>query len=131
QLQTAGYYTYRESIAGGPANDAAGTTCGDTAETTLARGQPVVATVVSNEVVRAGSSLSDRIRIQGLGRTPASVEVELFGPFATREAIRCTGAPYWSGRLTVAGDGEVRSPSVVVDAAAFYPYRQRVVGWPV
>ena len=128
QLQTAGYYTYHESIADGPANDAAATTCGDVAETTLARGQPLVSTIVSNEVVRAGSPLFDRIRVAGLGKTAAPVEVELFGPFATRAAIRCDGAPFWSGRIIAAGDGELRSPSVVLSQAGFYTYRERVVG---
>ena len=33
-----------------------------------------------------------------------------YGPFASRAAIRCTGKPYWQGRVTAQGDGELRSP---------------------
>ena len=36
KLAQAGYYTYHESIAAGPASSAAATTCADTAETTVA-----------------------------------------------------------------------------------------------
>jgi len=131
QLQTAGYYTYRESIAGSPANDAAQTTCGDAAETTLAQAQPVVGTIVSNEVVRPGSPIFDRIRVSGLAKTPVPIDVELFGPFATRAAIRCIATPFWSGQVTAAGDGEVRSPSVKLTQAGFYAYHEHIAGSPV
>ena len=43
---------------------------------------------VSDDVVRPGSRISDTIRVSGLGRTPVKVQVELFGPFASRAAMR-------------------------------------------
>ncbi len=127
----AGYYTYRESIAASEATTASTTPCGEQAETTFARATPSVTTLASAQVVRAGSSIFDRIRTTGLGATAAAVQVELFGPFSSRAAMRCTGRPYWSGRLTARGDGELRSPAVRVRRAGFYTFRERVVGSPL
>lgn len=127
RVERPGFYTYRESIVAGPANEAVTTECGERTETTLARVRPEVTTVASAEVVVPGAMLHDRIRIHGLGRLRAVVELELFGPFASREAIRCTVAPIWRGRFTVEGDGVHRSPSVEVERAGFYAYRERIV----
>ena len=127
-LDKAGYYTYRESIAAGPATSAAATTCGDVAETTVAQAVPRVTTLVSSQIVRAGSPIFDRVRVSGLGETAAGIEVELFGPFASRSAIRCTGRPYWAGRVTARGDGEFTSPAVRVARAGFYTFRERLFG---
>ena len=41
--------------------------------------------------MKPGRQLFDRIKVTGLGKTPATVEVELFGPFASRAAIAATG----------------------------------------
>jgi len=131
KLERAGYYTYRESIAEGPGNAAASTECGDTAETTLARGIPTVTTLASAEVVLPGSRVHDRVRVAGLGKTRATVELELFGPFAARSAVRCGGTPFWKGRFMVPGDGVHRSPSVKVEKAGFYAYREQLVGTPL
>ncbi len=125
QLDRVGYYSYRESVAG------VTTPCADAAETTLARAVPKVTTAVSGEVVRPGSTIFDRILVQGLGKTAAAVEVELFGPFASRAAMRCTGRPYWTGRVTAHGDGVVRSRAVKIAKAGFYTYRERLVGSPL
>jgi hypothetical protein len=126
-LTRAGLYTYQESIAATAAYDAITTACGDIAETTLVRGKPVVRTLVSNAVVRPGSSISDQIEVSGLGTTPARIEVRLFGPFASRAAISCAGTPYYKGVVDVAGDGKAESPKVVLKRAGFYTYRERIV----
>ena len=127
-LTKAGYYTYRETIAATNAFDGAATGCGEVTETTFVRAKPAVTTVVSNAVVRPGSSISDRIKVTGLGQTPATVEVRLFGPFASRAAMDCSGTPLWKGTVAVAGDGEVDSAKVKVSRAGFYTYRERIVG---
>jgi len=131
RLDRAGYYTYRESIAEGPANAAVQTECGETAETTLTRAVPQVTTLASAEVVVPGTQLHDRVRVSGLGKTSATVELELFGPFASREAVRCTGQPVWRGRFAVEGDGVHSSPSVRLERAGFYTYREQLVGTPL
>lgn len=127
-LDRAGYYTYREAIAGTEAFSAAGTACGEAAETTLAVARPVVTTVVSREVVRPGDSVSDTIRVRGLGRTPVEIEAELFGPFPTRAAIRCTGTPIWRGTVTATGDGTVRTAATRLPRVGLYTYRERIAG---
>jgi hypothetical protein len=128
KLDRAGYYTYRESIAATESTDAVQTACGEGAETTLAQGAPAVTTVVSREVVRAGTAIFDRIRVTGLGKTPAQVVVELFGPFASRSAIRCTGTPAWRGKVDVPGDGSYRSAGVTIGRVGLYTYRERIEG---
>ena len=129
-LTKAGFYTYQESIAAADAYDAATTACGEASETTFVQARPAVTTVVSDAVVRPGSSISDRIRVTGLGDTPATVEVRLYGPFASRAAIDCTGTALWKGSVNVDGDGEVSSARVKVARAGFYTYRERIAGTP-
>ncbi len=126
-LTLAGYYTYRESIEGGEFVRAAQTRCGETAETTVVGG---VKTLVSAEVVVPGGTISDRVQVLGLGKS-ARIEVELFGPFGTRSAIRCSGTPYWRGTVAARGDGVLRTPPVRLAKAGFYTFRERVVGSPV
>ena len=127
-LERAGYYTYRESILATEAFDAVQTSCGEAAETTVAIGAPAVTTVVSDDVVRAGTQIFDRIKVTGLGKTPVEIDVDLFGPFATRAAMRCTGTPFWKGTVNASGDGAVRSPNVTLSKVGFYTYRERIAG---
>jgi hypothetical protein len=127
-LTNAGYYTYQESIVAANAYDGTATACGDAAETTFVQAKPAVTTVVSDAVVRQGSSISDRISVTGLGQTPATIEVRLFGPFASRAAIECGGAPLWKGTVDVQGDGKADSAKVKLSRAGFYTYRERIVG---
>jgi hypothetical protein len=89
--------------------------------------RPAVTSLVSRQIVRAGGTIFDRVRIAGLAGSTASIEVELFGPFRSRAAITCTGSPYWRGRMS-ATVGEIRTPPVRVTRAGFYTYRQRLVG---
>lgn len=96
--------------------------------TTTVVAEPSVSTIVSDQLVRPGTRIFDRIRVRGLGRTVAKLRVELYGPFAARNAIRCQGKPYWTGTVTADGDGEIRSPRVRVAKAGFYSYRERLIG---
>jgi hypothetical protein len=131
RVDRAGYYTYREEIVGSEAWSPAATTCADVAETTFVHAQPVVTTVASNEVVRAGSSIFDRVRVRGLGKTAARIRVELFGPFATRAAISCSGRLHGSTVVTARGDGVLRTPAFRVARAGFYTFRERLIGSPL
>ncbi|MGD9570777.1 MAG: sortase [Thermoleophilia bacterium] len=127
-LDRAGYYTYTESIAGTEAHGPTATACGDAAETTLATAAPQVTTVVSKEVVRPGAAVYDTLRVTGLGKTSVEVEAELFGPFPTRAAIRCTGTPVWRGTVTANGDGTYRTATTKLPKVGLYTYRERIVG---
>ena len=97
----AGYYTYRESIAADRGVRRRGHRLRRGAETTIAKAAPKVTTVVSDAVVKPGGQLFDRMTVTGLGQTPATIEVELFGPFASRAEIDCAGTPYWKGTVGV------------------------------
>jgi len=130
-LTKAGYYTYQESIADTPAYSGFTATCGDSSETTIANASPTLGTQASDEVARAGSKLTDRIKIQGLGKTAAKIEVTLYGPFATRAAIGCKGALAGTTSLTATGDGTVTSPAITIAKAGFYVFREHLVGSPL
>jgi hypothetical protein len=54
--------------------------------------------------------------------------VQLYGPFASRAAMGCTGAPAWRGRVLANGDGNLRSPGVQVARVGFYTFRERLIG---
>lgn len=125
-IDRAGYFTYRESLAGGPSNNPAATACGVVAETTLSTPAPSVTTLASAEVVRPGAKVFDRIRVLGLGKTPATVELELFGPFASRAGIKCTIPPTATLQVPVTGDGAYESPKVTVPKVGFYAFRERI-----
>jgi hypothetical protein len=127
----AGYYTYREAILETPAFAGVTTACGEAAETTFAKAAPVVTTAVSSPVVRPGTTLFDKVRVGGAGQTPLSIEVDLYGPFPSRAAMRCTGTPLSRTTLQVAGDGLFQSKPVKVAKAGFYTFRERIKGTPL
>ena len=131
KLTKAGYYTYRESIADTPAYAAFVGACADTTETVLAHATPTLTTAVSNEVVRPHSTLTDKIRVQGLGQTAARIEATLYGPFPTRAAIGCKGTPVGTTSVTAKGDGTVTSPGIAITRTGFYVFREHLVGSPL
>jgi Sortase domain len=128
RIDRAGYYTFTESIAARPGLIPSTAPCGEVAETTLVHARPAITTVASADVVRPGSRISDLIRVRGLGTTSASVEVELFGPFPSREAIDCTERPLRAARITVDGNGDHRSPPMLVTRAGIYAFREHLRG---
>ena len=79
-----------------------------------------------------GSRICDTIRVRGLGKTPARIEVELFGPVrdARRHALRRrrrTGA----ATVTAQGDGTIELADACSSrTAGFYTYRERLLGAP-
>ncbi len=131
KLARVGYYTYQESIVDTPAYAAFTAPCADTTETTLANATPTLSTQATDEVARAGSTLTDKIRVQGLGSTAAAIEVTLYGPFATRAAIGCKNAPAGKTTVTAKGDGTVTSPGIKIAKAGFYVFREHLVGSPL
>ncbi|MFN8225047.1 MAG: sortase [Gaiellales bacterium] len=123
-----GYYTYREKLLETPQYAAFEGKCGESAETTVAKAKPRVTTLVSSEVVAPGATISDTVKVSGLGDSAARVDVELFGPFAARDAIRCTGSPFWKGSFTAKGDGSYKTQPVRLARAGFYTYRESLPG---
>ncbi|HZT16938.1 MAG TPA: sortase [Gaiellaceae bacterium] len=131
RLERAGYYTYHESIPARPPGLGFVTPCASVPETVFVRVHPSLATVASARLVRPGSTVRDRIRVSGLGTRPATVEAELYGPFSSREDMRCTPATLrWYARIAVPGDSVVQTPPAPVRSAGFYSFRERLVGAP-
>jgi sortase family protein len=128
KIGAAGYYTYHESIVDTPAYGGFNGVCGETAETTISRASPTVVTQVTDEVARPGASISDQVKVQGLGTTAAKIEVTLYGPFAVRTVIGCKGTPVGTTSFTARGDGTYTSPGVKVARAGFYLFREHLVG---
>lgn len=127
-IRKVGYYTFRESLTETPQYAGFEGKCGETSETTISRAKPRVTTLVSNEVVVPGSTIHDTVKVTGLGASAARIDVELFGPFASRAAIRCTGMPVWKGSFTAKGDGTYRTRAARLARAGFYTYRETLAG---
>lgn len=128
KISAAGYYTYHESISDTPAYAGFSGVCGETAETTISHASPTLSTQVTDEVARPGGSITDRVKVSGLGKTPARIEVVLYGPFATRAAIGCKSAPAGQTNFTAKGDGVYTSPGIKISKAGFYVFREHLVG---
>ena len=128
KLKSAGYYTYHESIQDTPAYAGFAGVCGETTETTLVHASPTVSTQATSEVAKPGAGLTDKIKVQGLGGTAARIDVTLYGPFPTRVAIGCTGAPAGTTSVTAKGDGTIISPPVKIQEVGFYVFREHLVG---
>ncbi len=84
--------------------------------------------MVSDAVVKPDAQIFDRLTVSGLGKTPATIEVALYGPYASRADIDCAGAPYWKGEVAVTGDGTYSSPKATVRRAGFFVFRERIAG---
>jgi hypothetical protein len=128
KLRGGGYYTYHESIVDTPAYGGFSGVCGETTETTISHAAPIVATQVTTEVAKPGGSISDRVRVSGLGTTPRKIEVTLYGPFATRAGVGCRGTPAGETSVTAKGDGVVTTPGIKISKAGFYVFHEHLVG---
>ena len=121
-----GYYTYVESIAAQGFVRPAQTACGEVTETTVVVGSPRVTTTVSSQQTRPGATITDSVVVSGLGRLSATVQVNLWGPFASRAAISCSGTPYWTGSFTATGDGTYTTAQVTLQRAGYYTYQESI-----
>ncbi len=131
KITGAGYYTYHESIGDTPAYGASNSVCGETAETTVSHAAPTLSTQVTDEVAKPGASITDKVKVQGLGTTAAKIEVTLYGPFAIRAAIGCKGTPAGQTSFTAKGDGTHTSPGIKIEKTGFYVFQEHLVGSPL
>ena len=83
---------------------------------------------MTDEVAKPGASITDKVKVQGLGTTAAKIEVTLYGPFAIRAAIGCKGTPAGQTSFTAKGDGTHTSPGIKIAKAGFYVFREHLVG---
>lgn len=89
---------------------------------------PQLATRASAQLTAPGTRLSDTVTVSGLGGASARIRVQLFGPFASREGIRCSGSPLWSGTFVAHGNGTAATERVRLPRAGFYAYREQLIG---
>ena len=102
-----GWYTYQLVIAGDEDFDA-GHHALRRARRDLpgANGSPKVTTAVSAQLTRPGDGDHRHRRRRGAWPTSARrCNAFLYGPFATRESIRCDTPPIWTGTIDAQGDG--------------------------
>ncbi len=125
-----GVYAYRAQIESTQLVQGTQGTCGDETETTSVQATPKVITHVSAAVTKPGSQISDQVVVTGAGALTLTVQLELFGPFATTGAIGCAGTPLWSGTLTAKGDGTYESTPVTLERAGYYTYRETIPDTP-
>src|SRR5581483_4636324 len=88
--------------------------------------QPTVVTTVSSQSVLPGAQITDAIKVTGLGGEQATVAASLYGPFATRAAIKCTGTAVWTGTVAANGDGTYTTQPFTVQAPGYYTYRESI-----
>ncbi len=108
KLDRPGWYVYVNAVPGDDDHIGATTPCTEPRERVKVEVQPRVSTIVSNQRSAPGAEIFDRVIVEGLAGETATVQAALYGPFATREAMVCTGNPVWSG--SVAGDRRRRVP---------------------
>ena len=87
-------------------------------------------TQISAQEARPGATITDTVVVSGLGVLTATVQAELWGPYATREAMTCTGTPAWSGSFTANGDGTYTTEPVALAVAGYYTYREAIAATP-
>ena len=125
-----GVYAYRAQIESTQLVQGTQGICGDDTETTFVQATPKVITHVSAAVTQPGSQISDQVVVTGAGALTLTVQLDLFGPFATKNAIGCAGTPLWSGTVTAKGDGTYESAPVTLARAGYYTYRESIPDTP-
>ena len=126
KLDRPGWYVYVNAVPGDDDHIGATTPCTEPRERVKVEVQPRVSTIVSNQRSAPGAEIFDRVIVEGLAGETATVQAALYGPFATREAMVCTGNPVWSGSVQATGDGEYQTAPVTLTVAGFYTYRETI-----
>lgn len=124
----AGCYTYMEKLAASPTSSAVETPPGEPSETVLIVDWPKLHTVASARRVTVPGSVFDTIRISGVTAGKIDVEWSLLGPLAPG-AHGCSGLDWRHARSYAAGqvssgNGRVRTPSVRLEVAGCYTFRE-------
>jgi hypothetical protein len=126
KLEKPGWYVYVQTVPGDANHVGVSTPCTDPKERVKVVVQPRVRTVVSSQRTAPGTEITDKVIVEGLFGETVTVNAALYGPFATREAIRCTGNPAWSGTVEAKGDGEYTTAPVRLTVPGFYTYRETI-----
>lgn len=129
-----GFHVWQEIL---PATDRSAevvTRCGIVEETTLVKARPAITTVTSQAEVTGSATLTDLIRVSGLGTEKErrhSVTATLFGPYPQRPTVQdCQAGDPRAGtvRLEVDRDGEHRTPGITTERPGFYVWQVKLAG---
>jgi hypothetical protein len=125
-LERPGLYQYQQS-APADANHVGFTSpCAEPSERVRVLAAPTVRTVASAQTVAPGTAITDTVTVTGLAGEHVTVHASLYGPFASREAIRCTGTPIWSGTIDVPADGEYKTAEYTPTKPGYYTYVESI-----
>jgi hypothetical protein len=91
---------------------------------------PQLTAHVSTQQAAPGSSVTSTVSVTGSGGASVPVQVQLWGPYRTRAAISCSGAPYWTASFVASGDSTTTTAPVALDRAGYYAYRESVPEQP-
>jgi hypothetical protein len=122
--------TTRAAAANGQRLAAPAATRVSTSVTSTVTASPGLTTEISAQEVTPGAQIHDNVKLTGLGGLSVRVQVELWGPFDTRDEIACSGTPYWTGSFVAQGDGTYPTAPVRVDRAGYYSFRERIAPGP-
>ncbi|MGN6722512.1 MAG: hypothetical protein ACTHJM_07860 [Marmoricola sp.] len=127
----AGCYTYVENLAASAMSSAAETAPGEPSETVLIVDWPKLKTVASAQRIKVPGSIFDTIRVTGVTSGEIDIEWSLLGPLAPG-ARGCSGlnwraAPVRSSGRVSSANGSVRTPSVRLNVAGCYTFREHSV----
>lgn len=128
----AGCYTYVEKLPASLTTTAVETAPGDPTETALVVDWPTLHTVASAQRLTVPGRVFDTITVSGLTTGTIAIEWSLLGPVAPG-AQGCTGldwssAPQRATGRVIAGNGAARTPSVSLDLAGCYTFREHGAG---
>jgi Sortase domain len=126
RLNTVGWYTFVQTVPGDANHIGLTTPCRAPNESFRVETQPRVQTIVSSTRVEPGTALHDRVMVSGLASQRVTVQAALYGPFAARAGMACTGTPVWTGSLEVDQDGEYRTADYTVTVPGYYTYVESI-----
>jgi hypothetical protein len=107
----------------------AGQTISDSTSGTATKTQIRVASAATPTTLLVGNTSRDKVTISNA--SPAwsgTIQVRVYGPARTAEAISCTGTPAAQGTLSAKGNGTFTTTAVTIKATGFYVYQETVPG---
>lgn len=125
QVRRPGCFTYVESLAETATTHPADSAPGQPTESTLTRAHPRLHTRASARQVTTGSLVRDTVVVrQAWPGLHQRVVARLYGPFASRAEITCTGTPYATAQLRVRGNGTFHTSPVRLREPGVYAWQE-------
>lgn len=119
-----GWYGYQIVIEDSGTVKGLTTPCAVPEESLRVQVQPAVRTQVSAASTAPGAQITDSVIVTGLGTLSTQVDVALYGPYATPDAIKCDTPPAATQTFTAGGDGTYVTEPVTLTTPGYYTYRE-------